>query len=266
MSSLLDALRKSEARRRRGHAPAFPNAPASADDSYAGPESGEGVRRLVIALVLVVLLGAAVGGGLVLWNVAGEPESGPRAVATRPMALPPAPPGADRVPDRASERAPDGVSEKAAMRPADSGPPGTADGAGPSSEMPAAPGPEGAPRTPVPAASRSAALPTDPPSSEPRPVDAASAPPGADPAPEAGEDDWPDGAIRPWELPAAARAEFPEIDVTVHFYAPRPADRFVLIGGERYAEGDRIADGVRLERILRRGTLVGFRRYRIVIE
>ena len=75
-----------------------------------------------------------------------------------------------------------------------------------------------------------------------------------------------DDAILPWELPAGLRSEFPQIDVAVHVFAPDPADRFVLVDGERYGEGDALARGVQLEEIRPRGIVVGFRNYRIRIE
>ena len=58
----------------------------------------------------------------------------------------------------------------------------------------------------------------------------------------------------------------PMIDVAVHVFAPDPADRFVLVDGERYGEGDALARGVQLEEIRPRGIVVGFRTYRIRIE
>ncbi|MBY6205711.1 general secretion pathway protein GspB [Halomonas denitrificans] len=75
-----------------------------------------------------------------------------------------------------------------------------------------------------------------------------------------------DDSILPWELPAGLRAEFPRIEVAVHVFAPDPADRFVLVDGERYGEGDALARGVQLEEIRPRGIVVGYRNYRIRIE
>ncbi len=90
---------------------------------------------------------------------------------------------------------------------------------------------------------------------------------GSENGPEAGADSRPrDDSILPWELPAGLRSEFPQIDVAVHVFAPEPADRFVLVDGERYGEGDALARGVQLEEIRPRGIVVGFRNYRIRIE
>ncbi|GAB4180036.1 MAG: hypothetical protein Kow0020_16100 [Wenzhouxiangellaceae bacterium] len=74
------------------------------------------------------------------------------------------------------------------------------------------------------------------------------------------------GVIRPWELPEGLRAEFPPLKIAVHFYAPDASDRFVLIDGERYAQGAALPGGARLERILKRGIIVGFRNYRVLVE
>jgi general secretion pathway protein B len=80
------------------------------------------------------------------------------------------------------------------------------------------------------------------------------------------EDNPRNNAIDPWELPSALRSEFPGVEISVHVFAPDPASRFVLIGGERYGEGDELADGVRLAEIHRGGVIVEFRDYRIWIE
>ena len=72
--------------------------------------------------------------------------------------------------------------------------------------------------------------------------------------------------IRPWELPQDRRAEFPALRLTVHFYAEREAERFVLINGERYTEGQRVGPGTRLVEIRQRGAVVEFGSYRVLIE
>jgi len=86
------------------------------------------------------------------------------------------------------------------------------------------------------------------------------------PAQSGASEDRADGAIRPWELPEAMRAEFPDLDLTVHFYASSPRDRFVIINGERFGEGDRPAGGVSIGEIRERGVVVDFRNYRVLIE
>jgi len=85
-------------------------------------------------------------------------------------------------------------------------------------------------------------------------------------APEAPEPETRENFIRPWELPQAARAEFPDLDLSVHFYAETPANRFVLINGERYREGQQVETGIMLAEIRRRGAVVEFGDYRVLIE
>jgi len=72
--------------------------------------------------------------------------------------------------------------------------------------------------------------------------------------------------IRAWDLPQAQRAEFPDLNLTVHFYSQAPGDRFVLINGERYSEGQQVEPGIRLAEIRRRGAVVDFSGYRVLIE
>ena len=62
------------------------------------------------------------------------------------------------------------------------------------------------------------------------------------------------------------RADFPDLDLTVHFYASNPRDRFVIINGERFGEGGRPSSSVRIGEIRERGVVVDFRNYRILIE
>ncbi len=64
------------------------------------------------------------------------------------------------------------------------------------------------------------------------------APPVSAPAPGAAA--APQGPATPliWELPYAQRRDIPELKVTMHVYAAEPAQRFVIINGDRHVEGD----------------------------
>jgi general secretion pathway protein B len=48
-----------------------------------------------------------------------------------------------------------------------------------------------------------------------------------------------------WELPLATRRNLPEIKLSMHVFAREPAQRFVIINGERRAEGDDV-EGLKL--------------------
>jgi general secretion pathway protein B len=48
-----------------------------------------------------------------------------------------------------------------------------------------------------------------------------------------------------WELPYAVRRELPEIKLTMHVFANEPAQRFVIVNGNRHVEGDEV-DGLKL--------------------
>ena len=69
-----------------------------------------------------------------------------------------------------------------------------------------------------------------------------------------------------WELPDAIRADIPEIKFSVLVYAGEPADRFVLINGQRLAEGDSIQQGLVVEEIRRDGVVFSFRLYQFLVE
>lgn len=61
-----------------------------------------------------------------------------------------------------------------------------------------------------------------------------------------------------WELPYATRKDLPEIDLTMHVWSPTPAERFVVVKGERHVEGEQIADGVVLQQITTDGLVLEF--------
>jgi general secretion pathway protein B len=68
-----------------------------------------------------------------------------------------------------------------------------------------------------------------------------------------------------WELPDAVRADLPEIKYSVLVYASKPADRFVLINGERLAEGDSPQPGLTVKEIRRDGVIFSYRLYQFLI-
>lgn len=72
--------------------------------------------------------------------------------------------------------------------------------------------------------------------------------------------------IRQWELPASVRDELPEFNVMAHIYSDNPENRFVLMNGRRYVEGDSLGQGATLAEIRREGAVVDFREYRFLLE
>lgn len=68
-----------------------------------------------------------------------------------------------------------------------------------------------------------------------------------------------------WELPLSVRQSLPTLKLVVHVYSNKPEERFVLINGTRYREGDELARGARLAEIRPQGALVDFRDYRFLL-
>lgn len=74
------------------------------------------------------------------------------------------------------------------------------------------------------------------------------------------------GYVEAWDLPLSVRRSLPELVLNIHVYSQRPNDRFVLINGERYVEGDPVGDGVDLVEIRREGAVVDFRSHRFLLR
>ena len=69
-----------------------------------------------------------------------------------------------------------------------------------------------------------------------------------------------------WELPDAIRENVPEIKFSVLVYAVNPADRFVLINGQRLTEGDKLQSGPAIKEIRRDGVIFSYRLYQFLVE
>ena len=290
MSLLLDALRKSENQRRKGELPPLDQPLAGSPVIATQPRSLR-LRTLLVALLLLVIVAVAVGWLIDRLSthsatplvddtnstespiVSAGPETGVASDISSQSRLEPEPM------DDALEQTSPSVQtpEVAASSAVDINVPTAADTreilrSVPVTELEAS----DAATDPEPAIER-----TTPPvetqtvqqEPEPEPASAAateSDPPIAEAASAATQQDPPPepvrGFIYAWELPLDARQDFPDLDVTVHVFAPNVDNRFVLINGERYAEGDRLAPGVVLREITREGALVDFRNYRILLQ
>jgi general secretion pathway protein B len=69
-----------------------------------------------------------------------------------------------------------------------------------------------------------------------------------------------------WDLPDAVRSDVPEIKFSVLVYAAEPADRFVLINGQRLGEGDSASPGLVVKEIRREGVVFSYRLYQFLVE
>lgn len=64
------------------------------------------------------------------------------------------------------------------------------------------------------------------------------------------------------ELPDSIRQELGTMNVTVHMYSAKPADRFVSINDRALHEGDELSPGVKLEKITFDGMILSYKGYR----
>ena len=62
-----------------------------------------------------------------------------------------------------------------------------------------------------------------------------------------------------YELPYNVRKDLPDLTISVHVYSAVPAQRFVIIDGERRVEGDTVQDGLTLHEIRPDGIVLEFR-------
>lgn len=245
MSLILEALRKSEAERRRGQAPDLSvELPPTAQRRHrpTGAWLWPAVALMLAAILLLAwVLGTpapspvATDASPIEQPLDGEvPEQvvqTPTAVSTPPIeSRAPAPstlePGnpASLVNTPALPPVPPSVSLEqpttSPPTPRESSAPTTR----PSSSLPATPQPLPTPMQTPPAATASASI---PPTTTTTPAPATTREP-----------------VRLADLSADQRRQLPPLKISMHMWNPSPAQRFAIVDGKRVGEGDRIGDSV----------------------
>ena len=67
-----------------------------------------------------------------------------------------------------------------------------------------------------------------------------------------------------WELPYSTRKDLPAIELSMHVYSSTPAQRFVVIKGDRHVEGDEIGQDLILREIRQDGLVLEFKGQRFL--
>ncbi|GAA4791933.1 general secretion pathway protein GspB [Lysobacter hankyongensis] len=240
MSFILDALRKSEAARRRSEAPdLFATMPQTAEPERARRTwplwaiAGLGVLSLIAAIWLVAL---------------------------RP-AMPPATTRVDDTQAPALEAPSPQAAAPTAAAPAADSPPVV--------EVPPAsttsiPTPAPLPSVPVPSTPAASAPVASPPVATPTtatPRELPSPPPTATPPVPPPASDQP---IALADLDPATRNQLPPLKLSMHLWNETPSGRFVILDGQRLKEGDVLGEVV-VERITRDGAVLVWRGGRLKI-
>lgn len=247
MSFILDALRKSEAARRRSEAPdLFANMPQAQPSLQARPRWPWWAlgAALIVALTLAVWLltqraQAPVAAAPAIEDAGATAASRPSVdeVATAPAAATSAQTGPAQAKPASEPPAP--PAQTIAERPATIAPPPAATAAA-------------QPPAPSNTAPPAAALPAPP------PVAAPAAPPAGD------------RILSPAELEPTLRRELPALKLSMHLWNETPARRFIILDGQRLKEGDVLGEGVSgdivVERIDRDGAVLAWRGLRLRIE
>lgn len=262
MSLILEALRKSEAERRLGQAPdllaPLPiTAAPSRRRAWRGP--------LFAGLLIAVAVGAWWLGQRQATVPAADPPVAP------PSASPTASPTASPIASPAPAAAASANVESPLPTPAA---PGATAGAVPTPAMPR-PVPPAAPATTsggseaATAANGRAGPASDAELAALRARLEATATAGAAPrapaAALAAPVDAPDAPLPIDLLPAAERSALPPLRLTVHVYSEDPAQRFVILDGQRRTEGAPLGDSLRLEAIGRDGVVLDLGGRRVLL-
>jgi len=254
MSLILEALRKSEAERRRGQVPGLhAEMPPAARPARPRP-----AHWPWLASIAVITIVAATWLLRDKW-VPTPPADEPAPASTEPAAAT----EVDRV---VADTARADVASVAASAPATTAPPPASPDPVTVSRQSPEPASTTTPdldpalgREPVPATAES----SDP-LPPPRPTTPVTTPaitPAADATTTAVDDSEP---MRLSDLAAAERRALPPLQVSMHMWAPTSARRFAIVDGARVNEGDRLGDAV-VDEITRDGVVLAWRGRRVHI-
>jgi general secretion pathway protein B len=282
MSLILEALKKSEQQRRLGEAP-----------TLGSPVVSTRKRRNLLPLIAILIV---VAGGVWWWL--GHRTDTPAPATPAPVAstAPAETPISQQVQKRppagtartAPQRTPpvaNAAQEKRAAIGVGNAAPATPPAAAPSKPPVATAGAAAAPdknaglpapATPAPApapAKTDAAVPAATPATTAAATPAATNPPPAAVAPTkpSAPADTTAAVTKPapaaagealptvWELPYATRKDIPAIELSMHVFSSDPKQRFVVIKGDRHAEGDEVGTDLVLKEIRQDGIVLDYK-------
>jgi general secretion pathway protein B len=246
MSYILEALKKAQAERQLGNAPTI-HAPQPVQVNAATGGAAANRKPLLLGLgagALVVLVGAAL-----MWRHAPAPAPDTQKVAQTAQPATPSASGATSA--TLAVRAPDLPS-----------PPPVAPRVAGTHAAPVAPAAVPAPRARV---AGSAGVPA-------APVAAVQPQPQPQLAPQGGQHQAPAAAAAPedslplvQQLPEQIRSQIPRMSFGGYMYSANPADRLILVDNALRHEGEEVAPGLVLEKLMPKAAVMNFRgiRYRV---
>jgi general secretion pathway protein B len=241
MSYILDALRRADAERERGAVPSLQSQQHTIADDDATPAARS--RALVWAVVgLAVALVAAVA-----WNLFGSSHAPPVRPTAEGAVAPAAPPAAVVLPTTPVATPPASTTA----------PPPDAMAAPPHGAAPAAPH-QAAPKIatePRPARHRA-----EPKRSTSHSAEGHGATPAGEPNAAAAAGDA--RVYKQAELPEDIRRDLPKLAIGGASYSGDAASRMVMINGQVFHEGDRLAPQLVLERIKLKSAVLSYKGYR----
>ena len=259
MSLILDALKRAE-RERRADAGAAP--PEVAAPAAGTPRVAPRWRRVAIVAAVVVALAA----GAWAWKTfrqvpapaVAESAPAPQPAAPAPVIMarpPPEETGTPAiVPGTEDVASLDDLTDEPVL---EAEPPATA-------PVPAVPPPQASnpeirttPLEPPPRTSATTGATAGTTKPEPEPSAPATAAPAPAEIPPALTVPAPLRKFR--EMPPDYRADFPALKIEIHVYEKAPQQRFVMVNGRRYREGERLAEGPALVEIVPDGLVLEYR-------
>jgi len=232
MSFILEALRKSEAARRRSETPdlfsAMQDAPAPARERRNAPV-------WIVGVVGVLSLGVAT--WLVLQREPAQVDAAPTQSDTQVLAV-----------------------DTQVTAPAANPPVPVASPAPPPAPIASTPPPTPPVATPTPAPAAVATAPVASPRVAPPPAESLPEPPPPRPSASRG-----DATMALSELDAGSRKQLPALKMSMHMWNQDAARRFVILDGQRLGEGDLIGEA-QVESITRDGVILNWQGARLRLD